>query len=134
MERVAYLPEKLILPKSINSYDYLDSISEIYNFKGGFLMERYELKNDLIKNLSKGNLQKIGIIQMLMQNKNIYLFDEPLEGLSEKYIKIFINDLKRLKDEGKTIIISTHNEKKYMKITDNIYRLKEGKIIDERSN
>lgn len=112
-----YLPEKLVLPKNMNSFYFLEQMSKLYNSKIVWdLAYKYKLENKKIGSLSKGNLQKIGIITMILSDSDLILLDEPLEGLDDTNIKLFINDLKSLKDLGKTILISTHNPKEYKKL------------------
>lgn len=57
--------------------------------------------------MSKGTLQKVNIIQSLLKNADIYIFDEPFNGLDTKSCTNFINILKKLKTH-KTIIFTSH--------------------------
>ncbi len=116
--KVAYAPEKITLPDYINVSNFLFLLLKTNNknysiannniqyYLKVFSLEKYA-KTPICK-LSQGTRQKIIIIQTLMTNGDIYIFDEPLTGLDENSKKCFLLELKRIKSENKIIIISTH--------------------------
>lgn len=120
---ISYSPEKIILPDYVTVYNFLSllvmnkkaiysSLSKIieeYLIK--FNIEKY--KNKIIHELSKGTKQKIILIQTLLSDSDIYIFDEPLSGLDEDSKKSFLDELRKLKKLSKIIIISTHHYKQY---------------------
>lgn len=121
--KIAYAPEKISLPDYINVINFLTLLAKIdqhhfvpiqdkvkYYLKN-FSLEEYE-KMPICK-LSQGNKQKIVIIQALMTEGDIYIFDEPLTGLDEQSQSVFIQELKKKKSEKKLIIISTHRLDRY---------------------
>lgn len=89
-------------------YSLLSSISKekIENILNELFITKY--KNILYKNLSLGTKQKVNLARCLIEDSEIYLFDEPLNGLDPKSIIIFNNIIKRLKNANKAIIISSH--------------------------
>jgi ABC-2 type transport system ATP-binding protein len=109
---ISYYPEKFVLPSLIKShdflYDYFDDILTKENID--LMINRYKLENKLICNLSKGNTMKIVIIKTLLENSELYIFDEPLNGLDEESKILFKDDLVRLNKENKTIILITHDQ------------------------
>jgi len=75
------------------------------------LLERFELwdkKSKLGKELSKGMQQKLSICCALVHKPKVIVFDEPLVGLDPHAIKVLKSMFKELKEEGRTILISTH--------------------------
>ncbi len=62
-----------------------------------------------IKSYSVGMRQKVGIIQAVMENQNLILFDEPTRGLDDDSIKVFENMVNTLIKEGKSVIIASHD-------------------------
>lgn len=58
--------------------------------------------------MSNGTKRKIVIIQALINNSDIYIFDEPLTGLDENSKNSFIKELRKFKKNNKIIIIATH--------------------------
>ena len=69
--------------------------------------------DDMIANLSGGNQQKVVLAKWLYAEQDIYIFDEPFDGLDEKTRKIFVSQLIKIKKRKKIIIISTHYIKEY---------------------
>jgi len=62
-----------------------------------------------LKSYSVGMRQKVGIIQAVMENQNLILFDEPTRGLDDDSIVIFENMVNTLIKEGKSVIIASHD-------------------------
>ena len=86
------------------------------NEKLAFFIERFNLteyKNTPIIKLSKGTKQKILIIQSLIKECDVYIFDEPLNGLDDNMQGVFVDELKKLKKLNKLILIITHNINAY---------------------
>ena len=76
------------------------------------VLEKFEIsdkENIPVKNLSGGEQQRVAISRALINNPPIIIADEPTANLDEKLSKNFINILKLLKDEGKTIVVATHD-------------------------
>jgi ABC-type multidrug transport system ATPase subunit len=86
-------------------------------------------KQHKVSELSHGYLKRLLILQTLMVNANLYLFDEPLDGLDEEFRSRFINILISLKNQGKTIIIVTHDLKIFKTISDYLIYVCCGKIV-----
>lgn len=109
-KNISFLPEKLKISNELTVIEYLSIISKIKNSN----IPYYELfyfdldLNKKINKLSKGNLQKLGIIMTLMGDSDLYILDEPLSGLDENNILKFIDYLRNI--NNKTIILSTHNK------------------------
>jgi ABC-2 type transport system ATP-binding protein len=126
-KRIMYLPDKRNYPKTLSSLDFLkyylvnQDLKKIEEY-----MIKYELPNKAISSLSKGNMQKVGIIQMVLSDGDLYAFDEPTDGLDNESISLFIEDLKELVSKGKTIVISTHKKNLYSDLKPNIYKFEDG--------
>lgn len=59
---------------------------------------------------SIGMRQKVGIIQAIMEDQNIILLDEPTRGIDKKGVKQFVDLLGRLKAEGKSVVVASHDD------------------------
>lgn len=95
------------------------------------LAERFFLdfhSNSSMKKYSLGMRQKAGIIQAVMENQNLILFDEPTRGLDHDSIYVFNDLLNEWIEEGKSIIICAHEGVEHINFTHR-YELKYGKII-----
>ena len=91
-----------------------------------------EVKNRLIKNLSKGNKQRVGIAQALIGDPKVVIFDEPTVGLDPKQI-IAVRNLLRTLAKRHTVILSTHILAEVQAVCERVIIINKGKIIaDER--
>lgn len=139
---IGFLPEQppLYFDMTVNEY-----LNFVYEIKGCKLnRERHlaeirqvtkieDVKNRLIKNLSKGYKQRVGIAQALVGNPPVIIFDEPTVGLDPKQI-IEIRNLIRNLGQSHTVILSTHILSEVQSVCDRIIIINEGKIIaDERT-
>ncbi len=92
-----------------------------------------DVHHRLIKNLSKGYRQRVGIAQALVGNPPVIIFDEPTVGLDPKQI-IEIRNLIRNLGKTHTVILSTHILSEVQAVCDRIIIINEGKIIaDEKT-
>lgn len=120
---ISYMPEQLPLPDYVSVDSFLTLIGKIRGMNSdeiGSVLRYYyekfrleEYRNTNMIKLSKGTRQKVMLIQTLMTEVDIYVFDEPLSGLDEEAKKVFMDELKLLKKKRKLIIISTHHLKNY---------------------
>lgn len=116
----SYLPERLKIPNFVTVTEFLRIMLELKTNTNDYMyiedsinkyLERfsiYKYKNYKMNTLSKGTVQKIMIIYTLINNGDLYLFDEPLNGLDYSSQMVFISILGELIDNNKVIIISTH--------------------------
>lgn len=94
------------------------------------LVQKFSLNFDQKSNLKKYSLgmrQKVGIIQAIMENQNLILFDEPTRGLDQESILVFNQLIEDLIKEEKSIIICAHDGIEQINFTHR-YELKDGKI------
>lgn len=133
--KISYAPEKINLPDYSTVFDFLKTIARYkaipYHLIDSVVeeyIEKFNLvehKNKVIIKLSKGNRQKVNLIQALLAESDIYIFDEPLSGLDDDTKEVFINEIKRLRRNSKLIVISTHYIKDYRFRIKNIIRMGE---------
>lgn len=88
-----------------------------------------EVLNKKIKILSSNEFKLVLLAYLLLANPEIYIFDYFEVGLSYKNRKMFINLLRHLKSEGKTIIVITNNIGFLYEISDNIMLVEDRKLI-----
>ncbi len=119
--------------------EHLEVVGELYeleekekNIRIEELIEIFELTNHqnvLINHYSKGLKKRIAIAAVLLHNPEIYIFDEPFSGLDIRYINLMKKIMKKLKDKGKTVIISTHILSYIEELCDEIAIIDKGSII-----
>lgn len=86
-----------------------------------------------VKNFSKGMRQKLGISIAIIKDAPAILLDEPTSGLDPKAASEFLEILGELKQEGKAILMSTHDIFRAKDIADRVGIMKEGRLVLERT-
>jgi len=139
---IGFLPEQPPLYVDMTVNEYLNFVYEIKSCKLNRAKHLEEVrkvtkiddvKNRLIRNLSKGYRQRVGIAQALVGNPPVIIFDEPTVGLDPKQI-IEIRNLIRSLGKNHTVILSTHILSEVQSVCDRIVIINEGKIIaDEKT-
>jgi ABC-2 type transport system ATP-binding protein len=82
-----------------------------------------------VRNLSKGMLQKLGIIGCLLSDKPIQIFDEPMSGLDPKARVLFRDVVREQKSRNKTILLCTHILNDIETLCDRVGVLDHGKLL-----
>jgi len=86
-----------------------------------------------IETLSKGNRQKLGILQAFMHQPAVLILDEPTSGLDPLMQEVFYETLREYKDRGAAVLMSSHNLAEAQRVCDRIGIIKHGKLIREQS-
>jgi len=113
-----------LVPSDLSFKEIFDMAKEV--------MERFSIdhkKDQLVRKLSGGEQQRCAIARALINNPQIILADEPTANLDLELSKSFIKILKELKNDGKTIIISTHDPRfEDLDFIDKIIYIQDGKL------
>ncbi len=139
---IGFLPE---IPPLYLDMTVIEFLKFVYELKGCTLnrekhleeicavVEIEDQKDRLIRNLSKGYRQRVGIAQALVGNPPVIIFDEPTVGLDPKQI-VEIRDLIRRLGARHTVILSTHILGEVQAVCDRIIIINKGKIVaDEKT-
>jgi ABC-2 type transport system ATP-binding protein len=135
-EKVSYLPGELNLDAGLKVSDQLRYLSELRGNTVDWryverLAQRFDLNLNLrIKNLSKGNKQKVGIVQALMQRSNLLILDEPTSGLDPLMQQEVLKALKEARDDGATVFFSSHIISEVEAIADRVAIIRKGVIVE----
>ncbi len=100
------------------------------------LLNQFDLigrKHSKTKTLSKGLKQRLNLCQALLHNPPILILDEPTSGLDPISVNLMRSQILKLKEEGKTILITTHDMQEAQNICDRILIMNKGKIIADES-
>lgn len=134
-EKVGYVPSE------VNYYDYM-KVRDLFNFNKSLypnvtqkeidrLCKLFDLNtNRKINKLSFGNKKKVAIIQALMFNPQLLIFDEPTNGLDPLIQNKLFDELLTRQKQGVTIFLSSHNLREVEKYCDRVGIVRNGKIID----
>lgn len=80
------------------------------------------------KNYSTGMKQKLKIAQAIMERPKFLILDEPFNGLDKKSVEYFRKKFKEMKEEGTTIIITSHYQEDIDELCDRVYEMVDGKL------
>lgn len=137
---IGFLPEQPPLYLDMTVDEYLDFVCELkhcpFNHHKHIgeicdIIKISDVRHRVIKNLSKGYRQRVGIAQALIGNPQVIVFDEPTVGLDPKQI-IEIRNLIRSLGRDHTVILSTHILQEVQAVCDRIIIINKGKIIADR--
>ena len=138
-DRIGYLPEERGLYKQMKIVDLLLFLAEIKGQKPADVrpridhwLARFELtdKRDAkIEELSKGNQQKVQLIGTLLHDPELIILDEPQSGLDPVNMVLVRNLLRELRQEGKTILLSTHMMAEAERMADEIILIHRGQVV-----
>ena len=137
--RIGYLPEERGLYKKMKVGEQAMYLAQLRGlskqdahrelmiwFKRFDIMSWYNRK---VEELSKGMQQKVQFISTVIHNPDLLIFDEPFSGFDPVNADIVKNELLRMKDEGKTIILSTHNMESVEALCDNIALIHKSEVV-----
>ncbi|MFG6336180.1 MAG: ATP-binding cassette domain-containing protein [Lachnospiraceae bacterium] len=120
---------------SYSGYKNLEYLASIKNIIGKEeikeSMERVGLDPNSKKKVGKYSLgmrQRLGIAQAIMENPDILILDEPMNGLDNQGVEDVREILLNLKDEGKSIILASHNKEDIEVLCDEVYEMDHGKL------
>jgi len=115
--------------------DYLGALQGMANLDYRRTLEkRFEAETDkLVSALSKGNRQKIGIVQAFMHQPNVLVLDEPTSGLDPLMQEAFYETVREAKNRGAAVLMSSHNLAEAQRVCDRVGIIKHGKLIREQA-
>ena len=119
--------ELMIYYGTLKSMDEKDIIKELKKWLKKFKIEQYE--NKKIKELSKGNKQKIQFISSIIHKPKLLILDEPFSGLDPINVDMFIDAINELKENGTMIIFSSHQMNHVELFCEKLIILDHGKAI-----
>ena len=131
-KRVGYLPGDFITYDHMTGAtvtDYFTHLRALEPVKLGELCERFKLDlSRKISDLSKGNKQKIGLVQAFMNDPDLLILDEPTSGLDPLLQHEFQVLLREEKDQGKTVFMSSHVMSEVEATCDRVGIIREGQL------
>ena len=137
--QVSYLPENADFYDHLTGPELLDFYARLFGVPGSerakrvdSLMDLVGLRNDKakqVKQYSKGMKQRIGIAQALVNNPKLLIFDEPTSGLDPVAHIEIRNLIESLRDQGKTVFLSSHQLSDVELVCDRVCILNYGKLV-----
>lgn len=131
---IGYLPGDISLYNSMDGNRFLRYMASLRRKTDWDYVRRLSARleiplNRKIGSLSKGNKQKIGLIQAFMHKPNLLILDEPTTGLDPLMKQVFYELVREMKRLGKTIFISSHDLTEVQKLCDRAGFIRNGELI-----
>ena len=139
VEKIGYLPEERGLYRKmkvgeqamyfaqLKGMSYRDAMAELKKWFVRFGIESWW--NKKVEELSKGMAQKVQFITTVVHKPSLLILDEPFSGFDPVNAQIIREEILRLKAEGATIILSTHNMESVEELCDNIALINKSHVV-----
>ncbi|MEV5497305.1 ABC transporter ATP-binding protein [Nonomuraea fuscirosea] len=132
--RMGYLPGDLVLEERDRAIDYLRFLGHA---RGGVpaarieaLAERFDADLSVpMRKLSKGNKQKIGLIQAFMHEPEFVILDEPTAGLDPLVQQEFLALVREVRTSGRTVLMSSHVLAEVENVSDRVGIVRAGRLV-----
>jgi ABC-2 type transport system ATP-binding protein len=136
--QLAYVPGDVVLWPSLSGGEVIDLLGRL---RGGIdedrrrhLVERFELdETKKGKAYSKGNRQKVALVAALASDVPLLVLDEPTAGLDPLMEEVFQSELTAAKEDGRTVLLSSHILSEVERACDRVSIVRAGRIVDSGS-
>jgi ABC-2 type transport system ATP-binding protein len=141
---LAYVPEKGYIFEKLTAWEYLTFMAGLYHINQDIFQQKAreyldilglsEWKDELTGNFSMGMKQRLLLSSAFMRNPKVLILDEPHNGLDPKGVRLLKDILFKLRNEGTTIILSTHIIAIAEQICDKIAIINKGVVVAQGTN
>src|SRR5690606_31889624 len=134
--RLAYVPGDTSLWPQLTGGEAIDVLTRhergtAHRRRRAELLERFELDpTKKTRTYSKGNRQKVALVAALSRDVDLYLFDEPTSGLDPLMEAAFTEEVRRLRDAGRTVLLSSHILAEVEKLCDTVTIIRAGRDVE----
>ena len=139
VEKIGYMPEERGLYRKMKVGDQAMYLAQLKGMSAGAAQKalkewfvRFGIQdwwNKKVEELSKGMAQKLQFITTVVHKPSLMILDEPFSGFDPVNAEIIRKEILRLKEEGATIILSTHNMESVEELCDNIALINKSKLV-----
>lgn len=135
LENISYVPGDVNLWPNLTGMEVINFLMASRGYtdtdRRDALIKKFRLDpQKKCKTYSKGNRQKVALISAFCSNAELYIFDEPTSGLDPLMEHTFHEEVKQLKRDGKSVLLSSHILSEVEKLADKISIIKDGKIVE----
>lgn len=134
-ERIGYLPGELALYANMRANRFFEMIEYLRfkNGKAGYwreLAERLDLDTTRkIREFSRGNKQKVGVVAAFMNQPELLILDEPTGGLDPLVQQTVLEMVRETRDDGRTVFFSSHILSEVQAVCDRVGIIREGRLV-----
>src|SRR5690348_16227509 len=133
------VPQTLAVYENLSAYDNLDFFGRLYGMEGKELKDRiqdvFEIVNlterghERVRKFSGGMKRRLNIAAALLHRPSLLILDEPTVDVDPQSRNAIFESLRRLKDEGCTIVLTSHYLEEAQKLCDRVAILDNGKVV-----
>jgi ABC-2 type transport system ATP-binding protein len=142
--RIAYVPGDTSLWPNLTGGEAIDIFTRLHNggrrsskgkgrssIRRAELLERFELDpTKKARTYSKGNRQKVALVAALASDAELFLLDEPTSGLDPLMEAVFTDEIRALRDQGRTVLLSSHILAEVEKLCDTVTIIRAGRDVE----
>jgi ABC-2 type transport system ATP-binding protein len=136
--RLAYVPGDVALWPNLTGGEVIDLLGRL---RGGHdagrreeLLERFDLDPTTKgRAYSKGNRQKVALVAALSSDAELLILDEPTSGLDPLMEEVFRECIREVRDEGRTVLLSSHILSEVERLADRVTITREGRVVESGS-
>jgi ABC-2 type transport system ATP-binding protein len=137
-KRIAYVPGEVNLWSNLTGGEVIDLLVELRGSNNRSrrdeLIERFDLDpSKKCGTYSKGNRQKVALVAAFASDAELYILDEPTSGLDPLMEQVFQQCIIEQKQQGRSVLLSSHILSEVEKLCDKVSIIREGKIIESGS-
>ena len=133
---LAYVPGDTSLWPNLTGGEAIDVLTrqergQAHRRRRAELLERFELDpTKKTRTYSKGNRQKVALVAALSRDVELYLLDEPTSGLDPLMEAVFTEEVRALRDAGRTVLLSSHILAEVEKLCDTVTIIRAGRDVE----
>jgi ABC-2 type transport system ATP-binding protein len=137
--RVGYLPDQVGFYDELNALENLLYIARLNGLRRDEAYRRMEtnlarmglseVAHNLVATYSRGMRQRLGVAELLLKAPRLIIMDEPTNGLDPEAARAFLQLIRELKEEGITIILSSHQLHQVQAVCDRVGLFHHGKMV-----
>ncbi len=126
-----YVYRDLTPRENLNFFSRLYGIEHTPEYIDGLIQRvgLYRRRNDAVRSFSRGLLQRVGLARVMMHNPRVLLLDEPYTGLDAHAVEILNQMLDQAVEEGRTVILTTHDIELGLRSAMYAHIIDRGKIV-----
>jgi ABC-2 type transport system ATP-binding protein len=133
-EALAYVSSDPAYLGQLTAGEQLDYMARLRGLRPGAwrpIAERLELDPSVqVRKLSRGNRQKVGVVQVFMGEERLLVMDEPSSGLDPLMQREFLSMVSEVRAAGRTVFLSSHNLPEVERACDRVGIVREGRLVD----
>ncbi|MGG0554701.1 ABC transporter ATP-binding protein [Priestia aryabhattai] len=134
-KRLAYVPGDVNLWPNLTGGEIIDVFMRLQGTKNDArrdeLIQKFQLDpKKKARAYSKGNRQKVALIAAFASDAELYIFDEPTSGLDPLMEAVFQEQVENLKNQGKSILLSSHILSEVERLCDRVAIIRQGEVIE----